>query len=160
MQTNLSSDLEEQNDHSKYQPARFLKLAGISGAAVLLSDIRVGYWKHALDRMQMEPFVPDAEIDLTAKEKWVQILPGEKTRVWGYEGKLLSGTGVTVDAVPGSYLGPILRVQSGTKLRILFHNNLAEKSVLHPHGLRVPEDCDGQPMQAIDPGRPKSTNSR
>ena len=85
----------------------------------------------------------------------MQILPGAQTRVWSYEGQLLSGSGVTVQAVPGSYLGPIIRVQSGTKLRILFHNNLAEKSVIHPHGLRVPEDCDGQPMQAIGPGETK-----
>ena len=99
--------------------------------------------------------MPDAEISLTAAEKQVQILPGAKTSVWGYEGQLLSGSGVTVQSVPGSYLGPIIRVQSGKKLRILFHNNLAEKSVLHPHGLRVPEDCDGQPMQAIDPGQTK-----
>ena len=46
-------------------------------------------------------------------------------------------------------------MQSGTKLRIYFHNNLAEDSVIHPHGLRVPEDCDGQPMQAIGPGETK-----
>lgn len=52
-------------------------------------------------------------------------------------------------------LGPILRVKSGTKIRIYFHNNLAEKSVIHPHCLRVPEDCDGQPIQAIDPGEIK-----
>ncbi len=106
-------------------------------------------------RAHMEPFVPDAEVSLTAIEKWVQILPGAQTRVWSYEGQLLSGSGVTVQAVPGSYLGPILRMQSGKKLRILFHNNLAEDSVVHPHGLRVPEDCDGQPMQAIGPGQTK-----
>jgi blue copper oxidase len=46
-------------------------------------------------------------------------------------------------------------VKSGTKLRIYFHNNLAEDSVIHPHGLRVPEDCDGTPMQAIGPGETK-----
>src|SRR6185436_17017355 len=44
---------------------------------------------------------------------------------------------------------------SGTKVRIYFHNHLAEDSVVHPHGLRVPEDCDGQPMQAIGPGQTK-----
>jgi hypothetical protein len=62
---------------------------------------------------------------------------------------------VTVANLPGNYLGPILRVKSGTKLRIFFHNNLAEDSVIHPHGLRVPENCDGQPMQAIGPGLTK-----
>ena len=103
----------------------------------------------------MEPFVPDAEISITAALKSVQILPGAQTNVWSYEGQLLSGSGVTVQNLPGIYLGPILRVQSGKKLRIFFHNNLAEDSVIHPHGLHVPEDCDGQPMQAIGPGQTK-----
>ncbi len=106
-------------------------------------------------RAQMEPFVPDAEVSISAAEKYVQILPGAQTRVWSYEGQLLSGSGVTVQNLPGIYLGPILRVQSGKKVRIFFHNNLAEDSVIHPHGLRVPEDCDGQPMQAIGPGQTK-----
>ena len=108
----------------------------------------------------MEPFVPDAEVKITALEKYVQILSGAQTKVWSYQGELLSGSGVTVTNLPGTYLGPILRAKSGTKVRIFFHNNLAEDSVVHPHGLRVPEDCDGQPMQAIGPGRQRSMNSR
>ncbi len=83
------------------------------------------------------------------------ILSGAQTKVWSYEGQLLSGSGVTVTNLSGTYLGPILRAKSGTKVRIYFHNNLAEDSVVHPHGLRVPEDCDGQPMQAIGPGEIK-----
>ncbi|HEX6303593.1 MAG TPA: multicopper oxidase domain-containing protein [Anaerolineales bacterium] len=106
-------------------------------------------------QMDTGPFVPDAEISLTATEKWVQILPGAQTRAWSYEGQLLGGTGVSLQSIPGSYLGPVLRVQSGTKVRMFLHNNLAEDTVLHPHGLRVPEDCDGQPMQAIGPGQTK-----
>jgi blue copper oxidase len=85
----------------------------------------------------------------------VQILPGAQTQVWSYEGQLLSGSGVTVTNLPAIYLGPILRAKAGTKIRINFHNNLAEDSVIHPHGLHVPEDCDGQPMQAIGPGQVK-----
>lgn len=106
-------------------------------------------------QMDPEPFVPDAEVALTATAKSVQILPGEPTQVWSYEGELLGGSGVTLQTVPGSYLGPILRVQSGTKIRLFLHNDLAEDTVLHPYGLRVPEDCDGQPMQAIAPGETK-----
>jgi FtsP/CotA-like multicopper oxidase with cupredoxin domain len=105
--------------------------------------------------LQMNDFMPDAEVSITASEKYVQILSGAQTKVWSYEGQLLSGSGVTVTNLPGNYLGPILRVQSGTKIRIYFHNNLAEDSVIHPHGLHVPEDCDGQPMQAIGPGETK-----
>ena len=82
----------------------------------------------------------------------VQILPGAQTRVWTYEGQLVSGTGATVQSVPGSYLGPIIRVQRGTRLRILYHNELNEDSVIHPHGLRVPEDCDGSAHAGHWPG--------
>lgn len=108
--------------------------------------------------VQTDDFIPDAEVSITADEKTVQILPGTPTLVWSYEGQLLSGSGVTVQNLPGIYLGPILRVQRSTKVRIYFHNNLAEDSVIHPHGLHVPEDCDGQPMQAIGPGETKIYN--
>ena len=129
----------------------FLKVTGTVGAALLFGRrLNVPGL-----RRQTEPFVPDAEISITATDTSMQILPGTKTRVYHYEGKLLSGSGVTLQDVPGSYLGPILRVQSGKKLRIYFHNNLIENSVMHPHGLRVPEDCDGTPMQAIKPGETK-----
>jgi FtsP/CotA-like multicopper oxidase with cupredoxin domain len=133
----------------------FLRIAGM-GSAALMAGNRFGFsTPRSFNLKQMDPFVPDAEISITAVEKYVQILSGAQTRVWGYEGRLLSGSGVTVQTVPGSYLGPIIRAKSGTKLRIYFHNNLAEGSVIHPHGPRVPEDCDGHPMQAIGPGETK-----
>ena len=126
----------------------FLKFAGVNGIALLGSRFK-------LPAFMGEEFMPDTEIAITAAEKYVQILSGAQTRVWSYEGQLLSGSGVTVQNLTGNYLGPILRVKSGTKLRMYFHNNLAEDSVIHPHGLRVPEDCDGTPMQAIGPGETK-----
>src|SRR5512134_490155 len=138
----------------------FLRFTGVSAAALLGSRYsRLGSWllPHANTQghLDMEPFVPDAEVSITAAEKYVQILSGAQTRVWSYEGQLLSGTGVTVQNLPGNYLGPIIRAKSGTKLRINFNNNLAEDSVIHPHGPRVPEKCDGHPMQAIGPGETK-----
>jgi FtsP/CotA-like multicopper oxidase with cupredoxin domain len=126
----------------------FLKLTGMNAIALFGSRFKFPV-------LMDEPFMPDAEVSITAAEKSVQILSGAQTRVWSYEGQLLSGSGVTVQNLPGNYLGPILRVKTGTKLRIYFHNNLAEDSVIHPHGLRVPEDCDGTPMQAIGPGETK-----
>jgi blue copper oxidase len=130
----------------------FLKLS-VSGAILLGSGLDRWLLRPAF--AQAGPFIPDAEISLTAQEKTLSILPGAQTRVWSYAGELISGSGASVQAIPGSYLGPIIRVKSGTKLRILFHNNLAEKSVIHPHGLHLPENCDGGPMQAIDPGQTK-----
>lgn len=145
----------------------FFKLAGGGAAALLGSSMNLfgrgpslfsfqpGQVSASALRMDMEPFMPDAEISITAAEKYVQILSGAQTRVWGYEGQLLSGSGVTVQNLAGNYLGPIVRIKSGAKVRLFLHNNLAEDTVLHPHGLRVPENCDGQPMQAIGPGQTK-----
>jgi FtsP/CotA-like multicopper oxidase with cupredoxin domain len=130
----------------------FLRMAGLGSTALMVGN-RFGFSPPRSSNLtQMEPFVPDAEIAITAVEKYVQILPGAQTRVWSYEGELLSGSGVTVQSIPGSYLGPIIRAKTGTKLRIYFHNSLAEDSVVHPHGPRVPEESDGHPMQAIGPG--------
>jgi FtsP/CotA-like multicopper oxidase with cupredoxin domain len=98
-------------------------------------------------------FAPDAEIQLTAAEKTVQILPGASTRVWGFEGKLLHGSGVSVLSLPNNYLGPVLRVKSGPKVRINIQNDLIQETVLHPHGLRLPENCDGSPMYPMAPGQ-------
>jgi len=91
--------------------------------------------------MPLEPFVPDAEISITAAEKMVSIMPGAQTGVWSYDGQLLSGSRGTVQAVPGSYLLPIILARSGIQLRIYFHNNLAEDSVIHPHIKLLPSSC-------------------
>ncbi|MBC8509689.1 MAG: multicopper oxidase domain-containing protein, partial [Chloroflexi bacterium] len=57
-----------------------------------------------------------------------------------------------LQVIPNSYLGPIIRVQSGQKVRIQFTNDLSEPSIIHWHGLHVPEAADGHPRLAIDPG--------
>ena len=132
----------------------FLRVGGV-GAALLLGNRYLGFGKLLTAKAQMGEFMPDAEVAVTAAEKWVQILPGAQTRVWSYTGDLIEGSGVTVQNLPGNFLGPILRAQSGTKVRMFFNNNLAEDSVIHPHGLRVPEDCDGHPMLAIGPDQTK-----
>jgi FtsP/CotA-like multicopper oxidase with cupredoxin domain len=155
--------MEENMATQKISRRRFLKGAGF-GAAALFGTTFYPFSRgpSLFDRltartlaMPAEEFMPDAVVSLTAAEKTVQILPGTPTLVWSYEGFLESGTGVTLQNLPGNYLGPVLRVKSGTKVRINFHNNLTEESVVHPHGLHVPEDCDGQPMQAIGPGETK-----
>ena len=135
----------------------FLRFTGLGFGAMLLQNPFQSLGRQVFSRPQMDdPFMPDAEIDLTAAKKWVQILPGAQTQVWSYSGELMpNSSGVSVTNLPGIYLGPIIRAKSGTKVRINFHNDLGEDSVVHPHGLHVPEDCDGQPMQAIHDGEMK-----
>ena len=97
--------------------------------------------------------VPDVELALTAAPDDVSILPGPSTRVWRFTGRLLRGPADTLREGPGPYLGPVLRLRRGQKVRVRFSNQLPEASVVHWHGLDVPEAADGHPRRAIDRGR-------
>jgi blue copper oxidase len=98
-------------------------------------------------------FVPDVEFILVAAPDEVAVLPGAPTRVWRFTGRLLSGPADTLEALPGSYLGPVIRLRRGQHVRIHFANELDEDSIVHWHGLDVPERADGHPRQAIGHGR-------
>ena len=51
----------------------------------------------------------------------------------------------------GSYLGPTIRLHSGTQARVSFTNNIGENTSIHGHGLHVNGDIDGGPQQVIKP---------
>lgn len=95
---------------------------------------------------------PDVELALTAAPGEVAILPGEPTRVWRFGARLLSGPPDTLRILPGSYLGPVIRLRRGQRVRVRFSNQLAEDSIVHWHGLDVPQDADGHPRLAIGHG--------
>jgi FtsP/CotA-like multicopper oxidase with cupredoxin domain len=97
-------------------------------------------------------FKPDLELELRAAPDKVAILPGNKTAVWRYQAKVLKGNDQAVASLPGSYLGPVIRVHKGTRVRIHFINDLPQASIVHWHGLIVPEAADGHPRYAIPPG--------
>jgi FtsP/CotA-like multicopper oxidase with cupredoxin domain len=100
-------------------------------------------------------FIPDLEINLQAAPKTVQILSGQPTQVWSYVATLVKGDPTSLTAIPDSYLGPIIRVKTGQRVRVNFQNNLpqGQSSIVHWHGLILPEDMDGHPRFAIDPGQ-------
>ena len=102
-------------------------------------------------------FKPDVEFDLLCRPSSVQILPGQETRVQQYVAMLnpsIKCPPGTITEIAGSYLGPIIRLQKGQKVRVNLQNNLelGEPTVTHWHGLHVPANMDGHPMYAIDPG--------
>jgi FtsP/CotA-like multicopper oxidase with cupredoxin domain len=106
-----------------------------------------------LQRGPNSNFVADLEIKLTATEADVSILPGAPTRVWTYRADVLNGDPASVQRLSDSYLGPIIRARRGQKVRVFFQNNLpGQPSIVHWHGLRLPEDMDGHPRYAIQPG--------
>jgi FtsP/CotA-like multicopper oxidase with cupredoxin domain len=94
----------------------------------------------------------DIHIELHAVADEVSIRPGRPTRVWRYRGKLLRGEPNALEASAGGYLGPIIRVRRGQRIRIDLINGLPESTIIHWHGLHVPDDMDGHPRFAIAPG--------
>ncbi len=95
-------------------------------------------------------FHPDVELDLVCKPIEISILKGAATKVLHYQATLIKGPKDTVVDIPHSYLGSMIRLQKGQKVRINFHNALSWSSVVHWHGLHVPQMMDGHPQYAIE----------
>ncbi len=97
-------------------------------------------------------FHPDVELDLYCKPAAISILDGAKTNMLQYSARLIKGPKNTVVDIPNSYLGSIIRLQKGQKVRIYLHNGLSQPTVTHWHGLHVPQVMDGHPQYTIDSG--------
>ncbi len=97
-------------------------------------------------------FEPDIDIELVAAEGQAQILPGEKTSVYTYKARLLKGDSAVLTSLKDTYLGPLIRVKRGQKIRVRFKNQLPNESVIHWHGLHIPPEMDGHPMHAVSNG--------
>ena len=132
-----------------------LHLLGLSAVAAATGVARaaVPEWIEASgQRPAATGAPPDVELVLTAAPGEVGILPGAPTRVWRFDARLLSGPADTLRTLPGSYLGPVIRLRRGQKVRVRFDNQLAEDSIVHWHGLDVPQESDGHPRLAIGHG--------
>jgi suppressor of ftsI len=133
------------------QRRHLLKYAGVSAAVASYPGFIVAN-SQGLGNKPSAAFHPDIEIKLTLEPIQIQILGGQKTRVWKIHGKLLKGSKATLENHAGSYLGPTLRLQKGQKVRIHLTNYLPSQSILHWHGMHVPADMDGNPIYAINKG--------
>ncbi len=137
----------------------FLRTLGV-GAASIAGARLLSACSSFLPQQSQIPFEgePDVEIRLTAKPGQVKIFPGAQTGVWRYEGEVLQGPAESIQTIPGSYLGPIFHLNTGTNLRVHFTNELPEESVVHWHGLHVPDHADGHPRLAIPGGETYTYN--
>lgn len=145
--------------HFNYSRRRFLTHSSMG----LLAFTGMPGFLRAMEGMQAMPrlapnkaspnFKPDVEIELACRSNAVSILPGKQTLVQQYFGKLLKGPENTLTEIPGSYLGPVIRLQKGQKVRFHLINKLPEVTITHWHGLHVPANMDGHPLYAIDPGQ-------
>ena len=79
------------------------------------------------------------EFHLVAKHTRREFLPGDWMDVWGYN-----------DSMPG----PTIEANQGDRVRIVLHNDLPESTVLHLHGLELPNRYDGVGGVTQDPIKP------
>jgi FtsP/CotA-like multicopper oxidase with cupredoxin domain len=70
------------------------------------------------------------QYELTARVTPWEVSPGKVVQAWTYNG-----------TVPG----PTIHVNVGDRVRVILHNQLPESTVIHFHGLIVPNAMDGVP---------------
>jgi plastocyanin len=90
----------------------------------------------------MEPTVlPDGtkEFTLTAKITDWEVSPGNTVQAWTYNG-----------TVPG----PTIKVNPGDHVRVVLDNQLPQSTVIHFHGIEVPNAMDGVPDVTQPPVKP------
>lgn len=145
----------------------FLGVVGVGAAALTAKGMRVEQFfqdLEALPRTMNHPDgtllkpsyqVADVEINMRATPAIVPILPGNPTQVLTYEGSLVKGSSSNLITLPDNYLGPIIRVRQGQRLKVNFTNDLPEDTTVHFHGPCIPSNMGGHPhgTDVVHPGK-------
>lgn len=149
----------EKDEGLKFERRKFLHYSAVGAISIIAFPFVWGCNGNTVnadnekdDKNKSNIFEPDLDFELTAVERDVAIFAGTLTRVWKFESRLIKGDAGALTYIPGSYLGPTIRVRKGQKVRIRFINGLSEESIIHWHGLHVPEQFDGHPKDAIASG--------
>jgi bilirubin oxidase len=77
------------------------------------------------------------EVRLTAAPARLSLVPGVTTDAWSYNG-----------TVPG----PTLEAREGDRVIVHFKNELPEPTTIHWHGIHLPANMDGSPLDPVPPG--------
>lgn len=131
----------------------FLRYAGIGSAGLLLGLPKLGLSALGVTETLPHGFAPDLWIELTAAPRSVALRSGPTTRIWYYAARVRKGDPASVQTWSGGYLGPILRLRRGQRVRIDFANRIDEPSIVNWHGLHVPAAMMGLPRYEIRPDR-------
>lgn len=156
----------------------FLQATGFGTAALLTSAVSMP----VITKAPMKFATDFLEFALQTTAFDVPLLPGVWTRVWGYKGSVIYGDPTSLQTIqnpardsypvrfsnrasqelqapprrarlPYTYLGPIIKVRHGQRVRINFTNNLPEATVMHWHGLHVAPEMDAHPSFLVAPGQ-------
>ena len=153
----------------QYNRRDFLRLLGLGAATVVVGTTHAGKafqtYSGALNSLQgfnqssgqLSPnAVPDVEINMQATTTAVPILPGTYTQVMSYQASLVKGEASNLITLTDNYLGPIIRVRQGQRLKVNFTNRLPEDTTVHFHGPCIPSNMGGHP-HGTDVVRPGGT---
>jgi spore coat protein A, manganese oxidase len=92
----------------------------------------------------LSPVLSDRTSDyyeIFQKESTTEILPGIKTRIWGYQ---------------GMFPGPTIEARRGREVIVRHTNLLPVQTAVHLHGGVTPSASDGFPMDFIRPGESRT----
>lgn len=127
----------------------FLKIAGLTGG-VLIGQHHISGQGRSSSKTAV---APDVILNLRAVLAEIPLVPGTPTQIWKYEGEVIQGSPDNLQALPNSFLGPTIRVRRGQTIRINFTNNLPEMTLMHWHGLHIPEAMDAHPRFTVASGQ-------
>jgi bilirubin oxidase len=94
---------------------------------------------------------PDLVLRIIAAPTAMPIRSGPKTRGLLYTGEVLRGRPDAIRPAAGN-LGPTLDLRRGERVRIEVVNRTGDPTVIHWHGMIVPDSADGHPHQAVRSG--------
>ncbi len=132
----LPGILRAQNVHDMHHmqqemPAHDVKLATVDN--MVSSEPLRPLWRLPNQSQRAGTFSATLEATPTS----LSLMSGQTTQAWCYAGKLP---------------GPLIDVYEGDTVEIVFVNQLPQPSTIHWHGLSVPNDQDGGPMQLVPAG--------
>lgn len=144
-------------DLGQFDRRQFLKLAGYGTLGLVAGGV-MPLWAQSASGPDNAGgpevgFEPDLDITMRSQPDSLALFPGNSTSVWRYRAVVNKGGKNRVVDLPGSYLGPIIKVHRGEKVRVRFINDIPEESIIHWHGLHVPAIMDGHPRYVVSQGQ-------
>lgn len=146
-------------DNDNYNRRRFIKTASMIAGGLYVMPLfgscnSVSSSAHPqVGTTVNSDFNADVDIQLKAVQSSTKILSNKNTATYSYKGTLIKGDKQALQQLEGTSIGPIIRVKKGGRVRVRFENEIAEKSIIHWHGLHVSHENDGHPEHVIDKGQ-------